>query len=303
VRVRDRRPIHAAAGTIQETPMFEQVIVGIDGRANGRDAIELARRLIASGGELTLVHVRDGRLHPSHAITPSMIDNERTASEELLERECDAAELERDAVGRESVVALSPGRGLHEEAQRIDADLLVVGSTSRGPFGRAMLGDDTRGALNGAPCAVAVAVAGYAEAPTPIAKIGVAYNESPESELALAAARDLATLTRALVLVREVVAIPTYAYTGLVVPPLEQGIEDMLASANGRLQKLAGVDAKAVYGLTGEELAAFGDEVDLLVTGSRDYGPLRRLVVGSTSDYLQRHARCSLLVLPRGADA
>jgi nucleotide-binding universal stress UspA family protein len=59
------------------------------------------------------------------------------------------------------------------------------------------------------------------------------------------------------------------------------------------------VEGHAVYGLTGEELAAFGDSVDLLVVGSRNYGPVRRLVLGSTSDYLERHARCSLLVLPR----
>ena len=56
---------------------------------------------------------------------------------------------------------------------------------------------------------------------------------------------------------------------------------------------------RAVYGLAGEELAAFGDELDLLVVGSRGYGPVRRIVSGSTSSYLERHARCSLLVLPR----
>jgi nucleotide-binding universal stress UspA family protein len=39
--------------------------------------------------------------------------------------------------------------------------------------------------------------------------------------------------------------------------------------------------------------------VDVLVVGSRGYGPLKRLVLGSTSDYLERHARSSLLVLPR----
>ena len=61
------------------------------------------------------------------------------------------------------------------------------------------------------------------------------------------------------------------------------------------------VEGRAVYGLTGEELAAFGDDVDLLVVGSRSYGPCERLVLGSTSDYLERHARCSLLVLPRAA--
>lgn len=279
--------------------MFDNVLVGVDGRPNGRDAIELARHLAAPDGRLTLAYIRDGRLHPSHAITPAMIDAERTAAEELLERERADADVEAQLL---SAVALSPGRGLHEQVQERGADLIVVGSTSRGPLGRAMLGDDTRGALNGAPCAVAIAVAGYAEAPKPIAKIGVAYDESPESEMALSVARELAARTRALVSALEVVAIPTYAYSGLIVPPVAESVDEMLTKANVRLQALEGVDAKAVYGLTGEELAAFGDEVDLLIAGSRGYGPVRRLVVGSTSDYLQRHARCSLLVLPRGAD-
>ena len=55
--------------------------------------------------------------------------------------------------------------------------------------------------------------------------------------------------------------------------------------------------------MTGEELAAFGDDVDILVVGSRSYGPVRRMMLGSTSDYLERHARCSLVVLPRAAGA
>jgi nucleotide-binding universal stress UspA family protein len=41
--------------------------------------------------------------------------------------------------------------------------------------------------------------------------------------------------------------------------------------------------------------------MDVLVVGSRGYGPIKRLVLGSTSNYLQRHARCSLLVLPRAS--
>jgi hypothetical protein len=52
-----------------------------------------------------------------------------------------------------------------------------------------MLGDDTRSALNGAPCAVAIAVRGYAEHPRPLVTIGVGYNDTPESEAALALAR------------------------------------------------------------------------------------------------------------------
>jgi hypothetical protein len=43
--------------------------------------------------------------------------------------------------------------------------------------------------------------------------------------------------------------------------------------------------------------------VDLLVVGSRGYGPLGRLIHGSTSLQLARSARCPLLVLPKAATA
>jgi nucleotide-binding universal stress UspA family protein len=194
---------------------------------------------------------------------------------------------------------MSSGGGLHQRAEEQSADLLVVGSCSRGVFGRAMLGDDTRAALNGAPCAVAIASVGYADHPVPIANVGVAYNASQESKTALAVARELAAPTRASVHALEVVSIPTAAYTGIMAPAIGESIESMLQEADGRMKELTDVEGRAVYGLAGEELAAFGDQVDILVVGSRGYGPVKRLVLGSTSDYLERHARCSLLVLPR----
>jgi nucleotide-binding universal stress UspA family protein len=278
--------------------MFENVLVGVDGRPNARDAIALASRLREPNGKLTLAHVHSGELRPTRAATPGALRDERVASEKLLEGERAAAEVDAELV---SVVDVTPGRGLHLQAETQSADLLVVGSCSRGAVGRVMLGDDTRAALNGAPCAVAVASRGYAEHPTPIAKVGVAYNGSAESEGALAVARELAAPTRASVHALEVLPLRTYTYGGLVPPDMGESIELMLSEANNRLKELSGVEARAVYGLTGEELAAFGDEVDILVVGSRSYGPVRRLVVGSTSDYLERHARCSLLVLPRVA--
>jgi len=282
--------------------MFKNVLVGVDGSANGRDAIALASRLTDPDGKLTLAHVRPGELHPIHAITPGLLAEEHEDSTKLLEDERAAADVSAELV---SVVAAAPGAGLHRQAEEQHADLLVVGSCSRGAFGRAMIGDDTRAALNGAPCAVAIASRGYAaRAGNLITKIGVAYNGSPESKAALAKARELAAPTRASIDVLEVVSIPTYAFTGLIPPTIGEGIDLMLTEANERVRQLPDVGGRAVYGLAGEELAAFGEEVDILVVGSRSYGPWRRLVLGSTSDYLERHARCSLLVLPRaGADA
>jgi nucleotide-binding universal stress UspA family protein len=278
--------------------VFTNVLVGVDGQANGRDAIALALRLSDAQGELTFAHVHLGSLNPTHAVAPARAREGHEASHALLESERAHADVRAELV---SVSALSPGRGLHEQVERQGADLLVVGSSSRGLLGRAMLGDDTRSALNGAPCAVAVAARGYGEAPTPFATIGVGYNHSPESRGALAVAQQVAPASRARVVALNVVSLPTYSFGGVMTPMLGESIDTLLQEENARMRVLSGVDGRAVYGLAGEELAAFGDEVDLLVVGSRSYGPWRRLVLGSTSNYLERHARCSLLVLPRAA--
>lgn len=262
--------------------MFENVLVGVDGKPNARDAVALARRLTNRGGRLTLGHVHRGEM-------PSI---------ELLEPALAAAGVD---VELKSIVASHPGAGLHQQAERQHADLLVVGSCSRGLFGRATLGDDTREALNGASCAVAVAARGYAENQKPIETIGVAYDGSGESAAALELARKLAASGHAKIQALEVVSIPSLTFTGIVPVAIGESIDAMLSAAAARMSALPDVDGKAVYGLPGEELAAFGAQVDLLVVGSRGYGPLKRLVLGSTANYLASHARSSLLVLPRMA--
>jgi nucleotide-binding universal stress UspA family protein len=276
--------------------VFENVLVGVDGRPYARDAIALAAQLARPHGKLTLAHVHPGELHSLRAVTPGLLAEEREASLHLLERERADAGVQAELV---SVIAATPGAGLHRQAEEQGADLLVVGSCSHSAFGRAMLGDDTRAALNGSPCAVAIAARGYSEHPTPLAKVGVAYNGSPEAHSALAAAIEAAKPTNGAVSALEVVTIPAYAFTGVIAPPMGETIDIMLAEANTRMAEVPGVQGRAVYGLAGEELATFSQDVDLLVVGSRGYGPLRRLVLGSTSEYLERHARCSLLVLPR----
>ena len=278
--------------------MFKNVLVGVDGSPNGRDAVALASQLLDADGKLTLAHVHAGALHPLYAVTPGLLSEEQAGSEQLLEQERAASSVEAELA---SVIAVTPGAGLHERAEEQHADLIVVGSCSRGAFGRVMLGDDTRAALNGASCAVAVAARGYAAQKKSLATVGVGYNSSPESEAALEAAKDVAAASGASVHALEVVAIPTYAFTGLMPPAIGESVEVILTEATARMHGLEGVEGRAVYGLTGEELASFGNGLDLLVVGSRGYGPVRRLVLGSTTDFLERNARCSLLVLPRVA--
>jgi nucleotide-binding universal stress UspA family protein len=279
--------------------MFENILVGVDGTSRGRDAISFAERLAGSDARTAFVHVRASGGHLLRSAGGHGAGLAQEESEELLGRERDAAQATAELA---SVEASSPGAGLHREAERREADLIVVGSSARGLFGRAMLGDDTRGALNGAPCAVAIASRGYEQHPFPIARIGVAFNGSPESARALAVAQEIAGETRADVVALEVVGVPTTAYTGLAAAAYGAAMERMVAEAKERMAALEGAAGRVAYGVPGEELAAFSAEVDLLVVGSRSYGPLRRLVLGSTSDFLARHARSSLLVLARRPD-
>lgn len=274
--------------------MFKNVLVGVDGRGGGEDAIALARRLIADGGELTLAYVYAGNPHPHREVTPRLVEAAEYARH-LLEEARERADVAANLRWRRSS---STGRGLHELAEVIDADLLVVGSSRRGLLGRVRLGDDTQSAINAAPCAVAIASAGYGGQPDSVIRtIGVGYDGSPESAHALQVARGLVTEAGAQLSACQVVGVPIRAFSPGPVP-LSEVIETLVEEARGRVASL-GVEAHTAYGEPAEELASYSASVDLLVVGSRDYGPFGRLVHGSTTRNLARSARCPLLVLTR----
>jgi nucleotide-binding universal stress UspA family protein len=58
--------------------------------------------------------------------------------------------------------------------------------------------------------------------------------------------------------------------------------------------------AEARVGGPACELARRSGWLDLLVVGSRSYGPARRLLLGSTSTRLVHESAYRLLILPRG---
>jgi nucleotide-binding universal stress UspA family protein len=165
-------------------------------------------------------------------------------------------------------------------------------------LGRTFLGDDARRALNGAPCAVAIAPRGY-RAVARLSTIGVGCDVSRESAHALKAARALGARDEAAIRALAVVSLPPY---GEPIPQQWPKVAGQLVVEElHRVDDLEGVDGDATYGNPGEQLAVFSGELDLLIVGSRSYGPAGRLFTGSTSNYLERHARCPLLVLPRSA--
>src|SRR5271167_2451197 len=106
--------------------MFSNVLVGVDGRPNGRDAIALASRLTNPDGKLTLANVDSAGLRPSGAVSPIFVREERAASAHMLEEQ--HAAVGAGAAELITLVGLSPGAALHLRAEEQEADLLVVGS-------------------------------------------------------------------------------------------------------------------------------------------------------------------------------
>ena len=276
--------------------MFKQIVVGVDGREGGRDAVALAKLLVAAGGELTLAHIVPGDAHAYRGASAAYEAPEAERAEVVLETVREETGVEAHLRWRGSP---SVGRGLHELCELIGADLVAVGSSRRGLLGRVLIGDDTSAALNGAPCSIVIAPTNYSQQPGAIHAIGVGYDGSPESEHALSVARMLARMSGAKLSALEAVSLPSDAFLGP--GAVDNTPRRLLEDARGRIAALGDVEPRAAYGQPAEELALYSASLDLLIVGSRGYGPVGRLIHGSTSRQLAHIVRCPLLVLTRTA--
>ena len=204
----------------------------------------------------------------------------------------------------------SVGQGLIELARAEDARLLVFGSCHRGAVGRTLLGSTVESVLHDVAAAVAVAPLGYSErAREAPARIAIAYDSSPESEAALETATGLARAWGAAVTLLGVADYPRYDYAEAWTVLSGGGMHDFEREARHRALRdgLARVKDRVpgtmrlLTGSPGPMLAGVSGEFDLLVAGSRGYGPVRRTLLGSTTRRLMADSACPVLITPRGA--
>ncbi|MEA2322418.1 MAG: hypothetical protein QOD81_2268 [Solirubrobacteraceae bacterium] len=283
--------------------MFKTIVVGVDGREGGRDALSLAGRLaLLNGGELVAVRALPFDYYVSRAGSPPYAAlAEHDAKRELKDELAQAGFTARIRVLGDT----SPARALHRVAEEEAADVIVVGSTRHGRIGRVLAGDDAAGTVHGSSCPVAVAPRGLAgQEWTAVKRIGVGFDARPESRQAFALAAALARDCGASIAVRSAVMtpIPTVEFTAYG----DGGLERAREAASEQLRDLlADRDVEGsgdvVVGTPIDTLVELSGEVDLLVLGSRAWGPVRRIVVGSTAAQVMRDAHCPVLVLPRGA--
>jgi nucleotide-binding universal stress UspA family protein len=282
------------------------IIVGVDGRTGGRDALAFAAALAgATDSALTAVRVYPYERHPTRGSVAAYERQLRADTHADLERE-----LEESAVAARPLVIgdLSPARALQRVAEGEHADLLVVGSSHHGAVGHVLVGDVATSALHHAPCAVAVAPRGYAERGGAVRTIGVGFDGGEESQAALKFAAELAKELGADIAIRCVLASPVpAAYPSGYEPgwadQLERSARANVDAAMRQVREL-GLTAseEVVVGSPRDELVEFSRQVDLLVIGSRGWGPVRRLLLGGTADRLFRAAAAPVLAVPRPAD-
>jgi nucleotide-binding universal stress UspA family protein len=165
----------------------------------------------------------------------------------------------------------------------------------------------------GAPCAIAMAPLGFSNrSADDLRVIGVAFDGSGESEAALAEAARLGEAASATLRVFAVAEahvylgyppVPsTYDHEGAL-HSIKEHLDRAIAKALETLPRDLRASGQVLSGHAAELLMSKAEEgVDLLVTGSRGYGPARRVLLGSVSSKLARSAPCPLLVVPRTAE-
>jgi nucleotide-binding universal stress UspA family protein len=230
-----------------------------------------------------------------------------------------ALEHIRIELGREGIrveCMPSPGKSaphaLHQAAEERDAGLLVVGSSNRGRAGRLLPGSTAERLMHGAPCPLAIVPAGWT-AGGGLRTLGVAYAETPEGRLALSSAVALAR--RAGAKLRVLTAVKPheigkvggegpakestgYDATGTASQDVERHILEAVAADGG------GVDVETDISVQdpADFLIAASENVDLLVCGSRGYGPRRAVLLGGVSRRVASESACPVIVLARGVE-
>ena len=286
------------------------IIVGVDESQGSIDAIALASSLAGiTGSELMLVNVFPYDVHPSRAANRAFEEYLRRDSNNLLERR--RSSLGDQTVEIRAIPDVSSARGLHELAEQETAGLVVVGSTHTGRAGRVLPGSTAERLLHGSPCPVAVAPKGYAQRSSDeLAAIGCGYDASLSAAHALETAHRLAVATGARLRVIRVflpLAFDTppdsvlmggmASYNDTVHERATRELESAIATIDAE----PGVEAEFTVGDPGKLLAEASEQLDLLVVGSRGYGPMHAVMVGGVAGRLVREAACPVIVVPRGA--
>jgi nucleotide-binding universal stress UspA family protein len=213
----------------------------------------------------------------------------------------------------DAVVEEAPG--VHAEilvqAERVGADLLVMGTHGRSGFERLFLGSTAEKVLRKARCPVMTVPPGAPDAmprgPVPFTRILCAVDFSESSKLALDYAMSLAQEAKAALTVAHVIETHPlyYDFAPAVAIDLTAWHEEArtgLSQLVPRTVRSACQVSEAVReGTSYREILRLATELDsdLIVMGVQGRGAADLFFFGSTTHHVIRHAHCAVLTLRR----
>jgi nucleotide-binding universal stress UspA family protein len=279
------------------------VIVGCDASDRGRDALALGRLLsAATGAPLEVISVHPYAPLSSRIAGDAWEDMTEDDAARVVARAREELADVRGATVRR-MAAGSPALGLDLAAEEDEASIIVVGATGRGPVGRVLAGSTALQLLAHTRRCVAVAPSGYAARTGDLRAVASAYDGSEESEAALSWAEHLVAASGASLRIVGVFD-PTMKLDSPTAPlyGMPGYVEDARDRAGARLHeiaaRMANAEAELLEGEPSECLAEASRTVDLMVTGTRRHGSVRRVFLGSVSADLIDRASCPVVVVP-----
>jgi len=286
-----------------------RIAVGVDGFTAGLDAAVLGRALAAGGADLMLVAV-----HPDPLVGWPGSTSWKGLHKEARDKLAQVRDTFAPKAGLLVATDSSVARGLERALRSERRDLLVIGSSRKAPVGHIGIGKRTRQLLGHAACPLAIAPLGLHEHPDyAIKRVGVGYDGGPESSAALELAAATAQALGAELIVRAVVddRVPVPGWPRISEPPLAGWPEAVADEVKAMRERLTAAiaecgmpgDGEVLTGRPADALRTLCDSVDLLVIGSRHWGPVSRLIAGSTGESMMHGSPCPLLLVPRPADA
>jgi nucleotide-binding universal stress UspA family protein len=288
--------------------MVNRVVIGYDGSQASEDAVAFGLTWCRSTGDVPII----ATVYPEeHPLGVGRVDVEwATYVREQAEIIQDNARATvGDAALYRNVASTSAAHGLADLAEDVEAVMLIVATTQETGLSRALLGSSTERLLHGATAPVTVVPPGWRQsAPDRISSIGVAYVDTRDGREALRVAVRVALRIPARLTLYSILGQSSERYSYLVGRTDEQAFVNKARDSYGKALEFAAagvppeLEPRTVLleGAVAESLAALGpDDVDMLVCGSRGYGPVRRVLLGGVSSPLIRRAQLPVTVVPR----
>ena len=292
--------------------MASRVVIGYDGSEASEDAVAFGLAWCRSTGDVPVIATVYPEEHPLGAghVDAEWASYVREQAEKIQD---EARATVGDVALYRNIASTSAAHGLADLAEDVEAVVVIVGTSQETRLSRALLGSSTERLLHGATAPVTVVPAGWRHsAPERISSIGVAYVDTRDAREALRMAVRAALRIPARLTLYSVLGKSSERYSYLAGRTAEQAV---LEKARDSFRKAlefaaAGVPPELeprtvlLEGEVVESLAALGpDDVDVLVCGSRGYGPARRVLLGGVSSRLIRRARLPVVVVPRATTA